>query len=104
MFPSVRSFTYMETRTHNERVAAEVRAAIARKGVSQTIVAHGAEMSNASLSRKLRGHYPFAVDELLAIAALAYDPQLVRRLQRLRDARAAQRRGPRATSGQLVNR
>ena len=60
----------METRTHNERVAAEVRAAIARKGVSQTIVAHGAEMSNASMSRKLRGQYPFAVDELLAIAPL----------------------------------
>lgn len=60
----------METRTYNERVAAEVRASIARKGVSQTIVAERARMSNASLSRKLRGQYPFAVDELLAIAPL----------------------------------
>jgi transcriptional regulator with XRE-family HTH domain len=60
----------METRTLNERVAAEVRASIARKGISQSIVADGAAMSNASLSRKLRGQYPFAVDELLAIAPL----------------------------------
>lgn len=66
----MRNLTYMETRTYNERVAAEVRASIARKGVSQTVVAEQAQMSNASLSRKLKGQYPFAVDELLAIAPL----------------------------------
>ena len=60
----------METRTYNERVAAEVRASVARKGVSQTLVAEQAGMSNASLSRKLKGQYPFGVDELLAIAPL----------------------------------
>lgn len=60
----------METRTYTERVAAEVRASIARKGVSQSVVAEQSGMSGASLSRKLKGQYPFGVDELLAIAPL----------------------------------
>lgn len=36
--------------------------------------------------------------------ALAYDAQLVRRLQRLRDARAAQRRAPRPTNADMGQR
>lgn len=66
----MRNLTYMETRTYNERVAAEVRASIARKGISQATVAEQAHMSNASLSRKLKGQYPFGVGELHAIAPL----------------------------------
>ncbi len=66
----MRNIAYMETLTITQRVAAEVRASIARKGVNQSAIAEQAGMSNASLSRKLRGQYPFDVAELIAIAPL----------------------------------
>ncbi|MDM4761929.1 helix-turn-helix transcriptional regulator [Galbitalea sp. SE-J8] len=51
-----------------EQVAAEVRAAIARKGVTATMVAAATDIAPATLSRRLNAAGPFTVDELDAIA------------------------------------
>lgn len=53
---------------HRSAVAGEVRAAIARAGVSARSLASEVEMSPASLSRKLRGDVSFSVEEVIAIA------------------------------------
>jgi len=60
----------METRTHAEKVAAEVRASLARSGMPQSDLAQATGMSNASLSRKLKGRQPFYLDELMMIAPI----------------------------------
>src|SRR5699024_9218076 len=49
-------------------VAAEVRAAIARDGRTSAEVARAADISRASLSRKMRCQASFTVDELVRIA------------------------------------
>ena len=54
--------------SHREAVAGEVRAAIARKGVTQSEVAQLVGMSSTSMSRKLAGANALTVDELIAIA------------------------------------
>lgn len=51
-----------------EGVAAEVRANLARKRVSQGEAATVAGIGQASMSRRLAGEYPFTVDELLKLA------------------------------------
>lgn len=53
---------------HRSAIAGEVRAAVARAGVSARSLAIEVEMSPASLSRKLRGDVSFSVEELIAIA------------------------------------
>jgi transcriptional regulator with XRE-family HTH domain len=50
------------------RVAAEVRAVMARQGCTQTALAERIERDQHFISRRLSGKVPFAVDELAAIA------------------------------------
>jgi hypothetical protein len=52
-----------------EAVAAQVRAELARKRISQTWLAPRLNMTQQKLSRRLTGVTPFEVTELLAIAA-----------------------------------
>lgn len=51
-------------------VAANVRAEIARAGVSQSSVAEALGISKAGLSRRMNGHLSFRVSELVAICDL----------------------------------
>lgn len=56
-------------------IAAEVRAALARKGQSAAWLAVEAGISKAALSRKLRGEVSFTVEELVLVAdALDVEP------------------------------
>lgn len=58
-----------------QKVAAQVRDAIARRGWGQADLARATGIATSALSRKLRGQVPFYVDELLCIAAaLEVDP------------------------------
>lgn len=52
-----------------QKVAAEVRAAIARKGLNASTVAAATDMTTSTLSLRLRGVNPFDVEELARIAA-----------------------------------
>ena len=60
----------MEQPTYPARVASEVRASIARAGVTAALVAGSTGMSKATLSRKLSGSIsaPFNTQELELIA------------------------------------
>ena len=49
-------------------MAAEVRAAIARAGLPRAQVADAAGMHRQLLSRKLNGHTPLLIEEVVAIA------------------------------------
>ncbi|MBF6368369.1 helix-turn-helix transcriptional regulator [Nocardia puris] len=51
-----------------ERVAANVRAAAARKRATQTALAASLGISQQALSRRLLGHVEFRIDELHALA------------------------------------
>ena len=51
------------------RVADEVRAGMARKRVTQQALAAAISLSQAALSRRLRGEVAFDVNELTAVAA-----------------------------------
>lgn len=64
------------TRTeYREIVAGEVRAAVARAGLSANTIAERAGLPASTYSRKSRALSPFSVDELVAIAdALNVDP------------------------------
>lgn len=53
----------------NQKVAAEVRAAIARKGLTASSVAAATDMTSSTLSLRLRGVNAFDVEELARIAA-----------------------------------
>lgn len=65
----------MNTNQNREEVAAEVRAAVARKGWQQADLARATGLNKSSLSRKLRGEVSIYVDELVLIAiALDIDP------------------------------
>lgn len=58
-------------------VGANIRAEMARRGVAQMTLAAAVGVSQSGLSKRLRGHTPLGVDELLRIAAYldvpAYD-------------------------------
>ena len=54
--------------THRSRIAAEVRAAVARDGISRGDLAAKLGMNADVLSRKLNGSAPIGLDELAAIA------------------------------------
>jgi transcriptional regulator with XRE-family HTH domain len=53
-----------------QRVAATVRAEMARRRVRQTALAKHLDLSQAAVSRRLNGETEFAVGELLAVADL----------------------------------
>ena len=55
--------------TPNERVAGEVRAALARAQVTQTALAEQTERSQTYWSRRLSGDIPLDVDDLAAVSA-----------------------------------
>lgn len=50
------------------RVAAEVRAELARQKVSQEVLCGRIGMSQSTLSRRITGEYPFDTTELATIA------------------------------------
>lgn len=50
------------------RVAAEVRAEMARQGCTQTVLAERVARDQHFISRRLSGKVPFAVDEIAAVA------------------------------------
>lgn len=54
--------------THRSRIAAEVRAAVARDGISRGDLAAKLDINPDVLSRKLNGSAPIGLDELAAIA------------------------------------
>jgi transcriptional regulator with XRE-family HTH domain len=60
----------MPKRTATERVAANIRAELARQGISQTDLAASLHKSQPTVSRRLLGRVPFSVDELDIIADL----------------------------------
>ena len=53
-----------------ERVAANVRAELARKGITQTDLAAKLRKSQPFVSRRLSGRVPFDVADLAAIASV----------------------------------
>ncbi|WP_256251081.1 helix-turn-helix domain-containing protein [Mycobacterium malmoense] len=59
----------MPTKTTDHRVAANVRAEMARRLHTQTSLAKEIGWTQQSLSRRLSGHVPFTVSELERIAA-----------------------------------
>jgi len=60
----------MKTNATAASVAGEVRAAMARRRISQTALADALGMSQAAISRRLTGALPFDVAELSAIAEI----------------------------------
>ena len=54
--------------SHRGRVAAEVRAAVARNGISRGDLAEKLGINPDVLSRKLNGSAPIGLDEIAAIA------------------------------------
>lgn len=60
----------LRERPLHERVAATVRAEMARYGVRQREIAIALGLTQQSVSGKLRGSTPFAVDELAVVAPM----------------------------------
>lgn len=57
------------TQSLTQRVAAEVRAEVARQNVTQLELARILEIAQPSVSRRLNGKFPFDTDELDKLAA-----------------------------------
>lgn len=57
----------MSNESPTERVAAQVRSAIANKGIRQAAVGAALGMSQAAVSRRLSGEVPFKAHELLVL-------------------------------------
>jgi len=53
-----------------ERIASNVRAEVARKGVPQSALASALEMNQAGVSRRLSGRIDFSATELAVLARL----------------------------------
>jgi len=60
--------THMHPTTYREQVAAEVRAAIARKHITALAVSEQTGIPRSTLSRKLNALAPLTVDEAVEIA------------------------------------
>ncbi|RIR11247.1 helix-turn-helix domain-containing protein [Mycobacteroides abscessus] len=60
----------MQFASTDERVAANVRAELARAGESQSSLAPKVDMSQQALSRRLSAQVPFTVTELSRIASV----------------------------------
>lgn len=58
----------MEPTATREHIAAEVRAGMARKKITQRKLAEEIGLGLPTLSRRLNGHQPFTIDELLRIS------------------------------------
>lgn len=58
----------MKTIQPHEAIAAEIRAELARRKVSQVKIAALLDISQAGVSRRLRGETPLDVNELVKIA------------------------------------
>lgn len=58
----------MATNSYAHRVAGNVRAELARGGVSQSVLARKLQRTQQYVSRRLVGNVPFNVDELDQIA------------------------------------
>lgn len=56
------------TNATREAIAAEVRAGLARKRMTQAELADALNMGLPTLSRRLNGHQPFNTDQLIAIS------------------------------------
>ena len=54
-----------------KRVAANVRAELARSEVQQAKVADALRLSRSAINRRMKGEVPFTVDEVFIIADLA---------------------------------
>jgi transcriptional regulator with XRE-family HTH domain len=54
--------------SETNRVAATVRAEMARRRTRQTVLAQRLGMSSTAVSRRLTGETPFSVPELMAVA------------------------------------
>jgi len=57
------------TQSLTQRVAAEVRAEVARQNVTQLELARILEIAQPSVSRRLNGKFPFDTDELDKLAS-----------------------------------
>jgi transcriptional regulator with XRE-family HTH domain len=68
------------TATPTATTGANVRAEMVRRGISQTALASRLGMSQAAVSKRLRGETPFDINELAQIAA-ALDVTLDRLLE-----------------------
>jgi transcriptional regulator with XRE-family HTH domain len=58
----------MQTNTYATRVAASVRAELARKKITQGQLADALGMTQPAISRRVSGQLPFDVDEIQRIA------------------------------------
>lgn len=58
----------MQQRTDREAIGAEVRAGLARKGLTQKDLAAALGMTGTTLSGRIRGRSAFDTDELATIA------------------------------------
>lgn len=58
----------MHTTTSREAIAAEIRAGLARKGLTQKQLAVALGMTETTLSGRLRGRSAFDTDELSVVA------------------------------------
>lgn len=56
------------TDTPAQRIGANVRAEMARRGISQVAIASKLGLPQTSVSKRLRGEVAFNVDELAAVA------------------------------------
>lgn len=56
------------TDTPAQRIGANVRAEMARRGISQVAIASKLGLPQTSVSKRLRGEVAFNVDELTAVA------------------------------------
>ena len=67
----------MATISHSQRVAANVRAELARRGIPRSALAQQLGLSTSALSRRLDCRVPFSIDEVwdagAAIALLSGD-------------------------------
>ncbi len=61
--------SFMAT-TIDQRVAANVRAEMARRRVSQQTLANAMDLSFMSISRRMSGHVSFSISELYRVAEI----------------------------------
>lgn len=60
----------MTSAAATHRVASTIRAELARRRIPQTVVAEKLNLSQATVSRRLAGEYPFDVAELSVLAEM----------------------------------
>jgi len=68
--PYVEQYRTVSNATPDHTVAKNIRAELARAGISQTAAARALGLADSSLSRRLNGRHSFRVSELYALADL----------------------------------